>query len=148
MGYYEGLNDLRDMFAELYPTESKARVVVGEAGISDEFINFGGSAIEFWRNILEFAQNNGQVQKVIDVARKRYPGNSQLAEAEIVFHETPVPSTSIANDRDHVQSNPRQGAINVEGGNNGVIAGGNVTDVEIIHVGDISGNGNQIGSNR
>lgn len=89
MTYHKDLMPLRDVFASLYPAESIARVVVGDAGISEKLIDFDGAAVEFWKNILTIAQSNRQVQALIDVAREHFPQNEALIDAEQIFHTIP-----------------------------------------------------------
>ncbi len=91
MTFYKELTLLRDVLAGLYPAPGLARAIVGEAGISERLIDFDGSAIEFWKSILSIAQNNNQIQDLIDVARKHFPKNEELIEAEKVFHSVPKP---------------------------------------------------------
>jgi len=91
MGWYAGLAPLRNLLADLYPTASIARVIATEAGIAEQLIDFDGAAVEFWKSILTIAHHNGQVQALIDVARKHFPKNEALTEAERFFQETPVP---------------------------------------------------------
>jgi len=86
VSWHKDLNLLRDTLAEVYPTESIARTIVSEAGVSEKFIDFDGSAIEFWKNILSQAHDNNQVQNIINVAKQQYPQNIDLLEAEKTYH--------------------------------------------------------------
>lgn len=94
MAFYKGLVPLRDVLATIYPAESLARAVAGEAGLPEPLIDFSGSAVECWANILSIAQNGRQVPSVIDVVRNHFPKNEEVIEAGQVFHNTPPPSAS------------------------------------------------------
>jgi hypothetical protein len=107
VAFYKELVPLRDLLAELFPTSSTARTVVAEAGIPEQFIDFEGAAVEFWKNILAIAQNNHQIQEIIDVARKRFPHNQPLIAAA-QEHET----TATAGLTQESQPQARQGGIN------------------------------------
>ncbi len=148
MAFYSGLAPLRDVLAGLYPAESIARAVVGEADVSAQLIDFDGSAVEFWTSILDVAQSNHRVQDVIDVARKHFPKNKELIEAEQIFHSTPPPALVGNTDEPEGDgSSKRSGDTtlqSVDGSNSGIMAGGDVNDANIVNTGDITGEGNAV----
>lgn len=146
MAFYAGLTPLRDVLADLYPAGSLARVVVAEAGIPEQLVDFGGAAIEVWQRVLAVAQGNGQVQALVDVARKHYPGNAALAEAEHAWQATPPPALPGGPE---ARADPpvRSGGnvtFTVGGSNSGVMAGGDVSGTSVVSTGNITGDGNVI----
>lgn len=147
MAFYPGLVPLRDVLADLYTTEGHARVVVGDAGIPEQEIDFSGSALEFWQSILSAAHRTGRVQNVIDAARRTYSAHAQLIEAEQVFHDAPVPDLPSACAPSPQNGDPDSGntTINVGGDNSGIIVGGDVDNAAVQNVGDVSGDKNVIG---
>lgn len=140
MSWYPGLNPLRDVLADLYPATSIARVVMTEAGIAESMVDFNGPAIAFWTSIITQAHHNQQVPTLIAVARNHFPKNQQLAEAEQVFQQTPVPEESRVTPRQDTASR----TIRVKGNNDGIIVGGDVKDSKIQNVGDITGSNNHL----
>jgi hypothetical protein len=150
MAFYAGLAPLRDVLADLYPAGSLARVVVAEAGIPEQLVDFGGAAIEVWQRVLGVAQGNGQVQALVDVARKHYPGNADLAEAERVWRTMPPPALPGGPEAagGHPTGSGGNVTITVGGSNGGVVAGGGVSDTNVVSTGNITGDGNVIGMNR
>jgi len=148
MGYYKGLNPLRDILADLYPVASIAQVVIEEAGIAAQWVDFNGRAIEFWQSALTTAQNNGQVQGLINVARKHFPNNITLQDAEKTFLKAPVPpAPDMSEDSQESDSNSGDTTNNVDGGNSGILIGGDAENSTMVNVGDVSGSYNAFGSN-
>jgi len=138
MGWYAGLAPLRNLLADLYPTASIARVIATEAGIAEQLIDFDGAAVEFWKSILTIAHHNGQVQALIDVARKHFPKNEALTEAERFFQETPVPDLSrlveaptFDGGSNIFNSGSENTIITISGDNNGIIGGRDVKNAKI-----------------
>lgn len=138
MGWYAGLDPLRNLLADLYPAASIARVVATEAGIAEQLIDFDGAAVEFWKSILTTAHHNGQVQALIDVARKHFPKNEALTEAERVFQKTPVPdlpglveTPAVDGGNNISNSGSENTTITVGGDNNGIIGGRDVKNAKI-----------------
>lgn len=152
MGYYPGLNKLRDVLADFYPTKNQAQMIIAQAGISEQLINFDGSALEFWKSILAKAHNNRQVQNLIDEVRKTFANNELLLDAEKEFYETPVPPLPTLEDKPDTGGNGSNGgsgsgnvSISVGGNNEGFIAGGSIKDANLVKTGDVTGDGNVIG---
>lgn len=150
MAFYAGLAPLRDVLADLYPAGSLARVVVAEAGIPEQLVDFSGAAIEVWQRVLGVAQGNGQVQALVDVARKHYPGNAALAEAERVWQATPPPALPGGPETPGGLPAGSGGnvTITVGGSNSGVVAGRDVSGSNVVNTGNITGDGNVIGIDR
>ena len=146
MAFFIGLVPLRDVLAELYPAESMARVVAGEAGLREELIDFDGAAVEFWKRILSAAQSNDQVQDVIDVAREHFPKNARLTEAERVFQNTPVPDgVSEFEPKSALSQGIDSVNISIEGDNDGLVGGRDIRDVNQVRTGNITGDGDAVG---
>lgn len=116
------LNALCEVLATLYPTENLARVVVSEAGLPASWIDFGGAAAEFWHSILTVATNRGEMEPLIDVARRHFPQNEALLAAADAWQRAAASSTSVA------EEPPPTGAryIHIGGDNYGIVAGGDV----------------------
>ena len=79
----EALIDLREILARLYPTERDARRVATEAGLNTGLIALEGtSIINTWFAILQHASHQGKVVAVIQAARRDYPDDQSLQQAE------------------------------------------------------------------
>ena len=121
-----GSSPLRDVLADSYLL---AALALGRRGRSRNSAavrsTLEGPAIQFWTNNLVRAQNNNQVQDVIDIARKHFPRNEKLIDAETRFHTTPIPDSS-----NKQSPQPREPEHNEY--------------ACVVIVGDITGNGNAI----
>jgi hypothetical protein len=73
MARNQGLAQLRDLLAGLYPTELASRQVVEEAGRPTDRIEFSAAATTNWQNILRGANRRNQVPYVLAVACQDYP---------------------------------------------------------------------------
>lgn len=73
MGWDRVLTDLLDLFVGLYPTPADAMGVARRAGLPLKFLDFGGSALNFWGAILDQANLREKVPDLIDVAHQDYP---------------------------------------------------------------------------
>jgi hypothetical protein len=78
---------LRDLLSRLYADEASARRIAAQAQLNVERIHFGGSALDRWQAILTEAHHAGAMRRVIEVARKEYGGNEELASALRAFGE-------------------------------------------------------------
>ena len=83
------LSALRDILADLYPTEAKARRIVFDAKLNEHQIEFGDSANIFWHAIVEEARKSHKVQNLLDIARKEYPDNESLRKVENDYRRLP-----------------------------------------------------------
>ncbi len=70
------------VLASLYPTKEESYRIVDEAGIPKIHIAFRAKAIDNWHSILTEADKRGKVISIIQNARKDYPDNSLLEQAE------------------------------------------------------------------
>jgi hypothetical protein len=120
------LNALGEVLATLYPTENLARVVVSEAGLPAAWIDFGGAAIEFWHSILTVATNRGEMQPLIDVARRHFPQNEALLAAADAWQTA---AASAPNAEEPPPASARH--IHIGGDNYGIVAGGDVTQATV-----------------
>ncbi len=75
------LATLHDLFAGLYPEVGDVRRVAANAGLDAEQLRFAATAYDSWHAILEEAQREGKVRKLIDVVRQQYPRNPELQRA-------------------------------------------------------------------
>jgi hypothetical protein len=85
MASYDVIKALRDVMVKLYPTAQMANLVVAQAGLNAQLIDFGGPPVQFWHAILTVADNNSQLQDVITTARNQFPKNQELLDAEQLF---------------------------------------------------------------
>jgi hypothetical protein len=81
MAWSKELNDLRDVLARLYTTESSARTFVKTALLNEANIAFSTRAKDNWTAILDEADRQGQVVQVIEVATQEFPRNPDLQAA-------------------------------------------------------------------
>ncbi len=81
MTWDPALNALRDALADLYETQEAARQLAGDSGLDLRKIDFSGKAAKVLTSLLTQAFNNGQVEEVIQAAKKRYSKSESLAEA-------------------------------------------------------------------
>lgn len=87
MAWSLALTNLRNVLATLYTDEENARRVVVDARLNPQFIAFSSKAITNWQAILEEAQNQDQVEALIEVALKDYPNNKSLLGARQAYRE-------------------------------------------------------------
>jgi hypothetical protein len=88
----EAFANLRNVLADLYPDEPSARLVAEDAGLSDERINFSGSATTMWRSILREAENTGRFDALSRVILNSYGGNQNLVQAMDAYRNQVVPT--------------------------------------------------------
>lgn len=98
--YREAIRQLREAFTQLYPDIMSARRVSVDAALATHLIDFSGSAINCWHNILnEAAKDTSGLQRLLEIARSEYPTHTLLHAAVEEFHTclqdrtTPVPAT-------------------------------------------------------
>lgn len=72
------LKNLTEVFAKLYDDPSSQRRVIADAGLNATLIQLSGSAIVVWYHAFAEADRRGQVDALLDVARREYPGNPEL----------------------------------------------------------------------
>lgn len=72
---------IRDILAELYPTEARARRVASDSGLNLDQIEFNDSAKTFWHAILQEARKSDAISDVLRVAQAEYPNNKALLAA-------------------------------------------------------------------
>lgn len=73
------LRSLRETLAELYPTISDARILVVDAGLRAQAIEFSSKADNNWFNILEYARHGtGRVEAILARALEDSPDNDRL----------------------------------------------------------------------
>lgn len=72
--------ELRLILATLYPSASDARRFSVDIGLRVERVNFNGTALNIWDDILrEVARTDPSYSTVLTLARNEYPNNSGLA---------------------------------------------------------------------
>lgn len=67
-----GRDQLADMLAGLYQTETDIRTVLATAGIPAEMVTFDGKAFNVWFDAIGIATNLNRLGNLIDVIAKRY----------------------------------------------------------------------------
>lgn len=72
------LREWRAVFAGIFPTAERARMLLNDAGIATSRINFGGTAETTWQSALDEAQKTGRLGALLAVARQEYPSNPAL----------------------------------------------------------------------
>ncbi len=86
MTWQRGLNDIRNILADLYPRQDTAISVVAEAGIDTRHIDFSGSANDCWTKILAEAKKHDRVDALLAIAQSQFPTNQTLASAIESYH--------------------------------------------------------------
>lgn len=76
---------LRDALAFLYTDASSARRVAGDAGLDLRQISFSSRALDNWTAILEEAEKQGLVPRLIDIGRREYPTFPPLTDAAATY---------------------------------------------------------------
>jgi hypothetical protein len=69
----DACNRLVGHLAGLYPDRDKARLVVRQAGLDPDDIDFSGVPKVFWTRVVEEANRRGKVQALIDGAKHDFP---------------------------------------------------------------------------
>jgi hypothetical protein len=136
MASYQVIKALRDVLVKLYFDVKMATLIATEAGLNTQLIDFGGPPIQFWQSILTVANNNEQIQDVIDAARSHNPNNQALREAEQLFQSGAVPpAAGAATPPASTKPSGNSGGVNigsVSGGiHNSIISGGDVNNARI-----------------
>src|SRR5689334_8078232 len=72
--------DLVELLSDLYKTPDIARAVVVRTHLPENRIDFGGSALAFWSEILLRAREQNRVTDLVAVARKDYPEQAAILE--------------------------------------------------------------------
>jgi V8-like Glu-specific endopeptidase len=70
---------LRNVLAELYPSQADARVFVGDVEFPQARLSFEPQSINTWFSIIEYAKNAGKIDAVLDRARTDWPDHETLA---------------------------------------------------------------------
>jgi hypothetical protein len=82
MPWNELLTALNYVLADLFPFQTDSARIVNEAGLPPAFISFSNKAIDNWYSILSEADKREQILDVIRAARRSYPENPILTQAE------------------------------------------------------------------
>jgi hypothetical protein len=73
VAWSDGLTQLRDLLAQLYPTEGVARQLVEQAAIPSGRIQYSSAAVTNWHNILAAANLHDKVAALVSIASQEYP---------------------------------------------------------------------------
>lgn len=76
--YKADLTALRDVLADLYPTNSEARMIASDIRLDVKRCNLSGSAQLLWHAIVEEVQRQSCLDKLIQRVRKEYPRHALL----------------------------------------------------------------------
>jgi hypothetical protein len=100
--------------ASLFDGEDMIRVVITDAGIPPQYVNFDGTAVVVWAGILDYAEKvPGLTRKVLAAAIKYFHDNGRLRELLAAYERARedrpmeyIPAPSNGNGRvDKVQDN-------------------------------------------
>lgn len=75
------LANLNELLANLYPSEADARRLATKAGLRQARIDFAGSSLSRWFNILDHANALKKVSDIVAAALKENPDDESLREA-------------------------------------------------------------------
>lgn len=83
----ETMTTLRDVLADLYPTDADVRRIADEAQVPTRQVKFTGEAITTWHSLLQKAFHLGKVRAIIDVTRSsnEYETSRALSDAAAAF---------------------------------------------------------------
>lgn len=72
---------LRNVLARLFPDESSIRCVVEDAGLDQQKIDFGSSAINVWHFVLTEAEKVDRIEALLQVVESEYGNNREFQAA-------------------------------------------------------------------
>jgi V8-like Glu-specific endopeptidase len=75
------LTQLNDTLADLVPNQESISKFIKAAGIKPQMINFNGSAMDIWSNVLDEAQKTNKVENLVIAVLDKYPDNPFLKSA-------------------------------------------------------------------
>ncbi|MDZ4792688.1 MAG: trypsin-like peptidase domain-containing protein [Bacteroidota bacterium] len=78
MAWNKQLSQLRDAMATLIPFHNDVLPILTDAGINWQVIPLSQNPTTLWYNILSYADNNGDLDSLIEVLLVRYPRNPHL----------------------------------------------------------------------
>src|SRR5262245_59314505 len=82
MGWNENLTNLVYVLSGLYPDQASAIRIAKMAGLSISMIAFQARALDNWFSILDQAEKQGKPLDLVSSARRDYPNNTALVQAE------------------------------------------------------------------
>ncbi|HRW10345.1 MAG TPA: effector-associated domain EAD1-containing protein [Caldilineaceae bacterium] len=74
----QALTTLRRILANLYPEESSIRRVATDAEIATARVNFQGSTLNIWHEVLTEAQKSARLDALLDVVHAEYRANTDF----------------------------------------------------------------------
>lgn len=99
------LRNFSRLFAEIYPTENEARMIVDTAGIQTGYIDFTGSSDVRWSTILNQARLRGRLEQLIETASDGYEKYEPLQQVLQEFEQWQTQETDhTVNDSPPVKS--------------------------------------------
>ncbi len=72
------LREWRGVFAAIFPTAARARMLLNDSGIATSRIRFDDTPELVWQSALEEAQKTGRLADLLRVAREEYPSSAAL----------------------------------------------------------------------
>jgi V8-like Glu-specific endopeptidase len=75
----EQCRSLRLKFAALFPNERDVRVLLDDVGVQAAYIDLSGSSVTRWHEILQEVKNQDAEDKLLELARHRFPNDDVLA---------------------------------------------------------------------
>src|SRR5262249_14101496 len=76
------LASLNEILANLYPSEAEARRLAAKAGLRTAQIDFSGSSLSRWFNVLYHANPRAKVDDVVARALEEHPDDEALKQAK------------------------------------------------------------------
>ena len=78
MAWSKQLSQLRDAMATIIPFQNDVIPILTDANINWQTIQLSPNPITLWHNILSYADNNGDLDQLVEVLLIRYPRNPHL----------------------------------------------------------------------
>ena len=72
------LREWRGVFAQVFSTDARARMLLNDSGVATSRITFTGAPETTWQSALEEAQKTGRLADLLGVALREYPSNPAL----------------------------------------------------------------------
>lgn len=76
---------LKRELAHLYPDEGSARRLATDVGLNEGAIDFDGSALSFWDQVVKQALRRQRIRRLVELAVDEYPESVQLQRIAGVF---------------------------------------------------------------
>jgi hypothetical protein len=78
MNWTPRLTQLNDVLGDLVPHHEGITKFVNSAGLKPSMINYNGSALDIWNNVIDEARKSDKVDDLIGAVLEKYPNNPYL----------------------------------------------------------------------